>query len=82
MGTVLKGTGLIKFTNNSSNPYDVYVNGTLVHEMSGKSVESDYHLEGTYTIRVLQVSGYVFTPTDESFTGNVVCGGTLNVAFP
>jgi hypothetical protein len=82
VGTVLKGTGLIKFTNNSSNPYDVYVNGTLVHEMDGNSVESDYHVEGTYTIRVLQVSGYLLTPTDETFTGNVVCGGTLTVAFP
>jgi hypothetical protein len=82
MGTVIKGTGLINFTNNSSNPYDVYVNGTLVHEMNGNSVESDYHIEGTYTIRVLQVSGYLFTPTDETFTGNVVCGGTLNVVFP
>jgi hypothetical protein len=82
MGTVIKGTGLIKFINNSSNPYDVYVNGVLVHEMGGNSVESDYHIEGTYTIRVLQVSGYLFTPTDKSYNGNVVCGGTLNVGFP
>jgi hypothetical protein len=35
-----------------------------------------------YTIRILQVSGYVFEPTDRTYTGSVTCGGTLVATFP
>jgi hypothetical protein len=83
-GTIIKGTGGINFTNHSSNPYRVYVNGNVVFDsMNGNSVKTNYlATEGNYSIRVLQLSGFLLTPTDETFTGNVVCGGTLTVAFP
>jgi hypothetical protein len=83
VGTVIKGAGLISLISNSSNPYRIYVNGIIAFDsMAGNSVELYPVTDGYYTIRVLQLSGYLFTPTDESFTGNVVCGGTLNVTFP
>jgi len=81
--TVLTGTGTITFTNNSSNPYKVYINGTEYFTMDGGTSRSVTYLPvASYTLRVLQVSGYVFTPTDQTYNGNVTCGGTSTLSFP
>jgi len=81
--TVLAGTGTISFVNNSSNPYKVYINGTEYFTMNGGTSRNITYLPvASYTIRVLQVSGYVFYPTDETYNGNVTCGGTSTVSFP
>lgn len=81
--TMLKGTGAVTFVNNSSNPYRVYANNTIVYEsMTGKSTEIELLPSGQYTFRVLQLSGYVLYPTDQSNTGNLQCGGTLSLTFP
>lgn len=81
--TVLNGTGTINFINNSTYSYEVYVNGAVEYSsMNGSSAKSNLFTQGNYTIRVLQLNGYLLTPTDETYTGNVVCGGTLNVSFP
>jgi len=37
---------------------------------------------GSYSIRVLQLSGYVFTPTDQTYTGTLSCGQTMTTTFP
>ena len=83
VGAIVKSTGIIKFVNNSSNPYRIYVNGAIqIESMEGKSTKSFYYTEGSYNIRVLQLSGYAISPTDKTYTGNVTCGGTLIASFP
>lgn len=82
--TVISGTGTISLTNISTNPYHVYVNGELMFSsMPGGTTETlQFRPTGNYTIRILQVSGYVFEPTDITYTGNLECGGTLVASFP
>lgn len=80
----LSSVGTLKISNTSANPYKVYVNGNLtISSLPGNSVftltESP---AGNYTIRVVQISGYVLTPTDKTFTGVLTCGGTLTTTFP
>ena len=83
LSSVMRSTGTLKFTNTSSNPYRVYVNGVVVGDQPGGTVTSlRYSLTGSYTVRVLQLSGYAVTPTDKTYTGSVTCGGTLNTTYP
>jgi hypothetical protein len=83
LSSVMRSTGTLKFTNTSSNPYRVYVNGVVVGDQPGGTVTSlKYSLTGSYTVRVLQLSGYAVTPTDKTYTGSVTCGGTLNTTYP
>jgi hypothetical protein len=81
--TVLSQTGTLKYVNNSTDPYQVFINGTLRFTAAGgQSYIDNYIPVGSYTIRVLQVSGYAVYPTDESFTGTLSCGATLTTTFP
>lgn len=83
VSTVLEGTGELKFFNSSTNPYKIYINGQLYTEMNGGTQKTvDFAKTGNYTIRVVQVRGYVITPTDKTYIGNLVCGGTLITNFP
>lgn len=80
---VMAGTGQIKFVNTSTNPYRIYVNGQVYTDLNGGSIQTTgYAAVGSYNIRVLQLSGYLVTPTDKTYTGNVNCGGILTVTFP
>jgi hypothetical protein len=80
---VLTSTGTMKFVSTSSNPYRVFINGTAVFDMDGGSTRYIYYKPtGSYTVRVLQLSGYVLYPTDETGSGNVSCGSTLTTTFP
>lgn len=83
LDVILKQTGNIRFQNNSTNPYRVYINEAESFDMPGNTflVRSSVNT-GNYSIRVLQISGFAFTPTEETYTGNVGCGQTLNVTFP
>lgn len=81
--STLSGTGTLKFVNTSANPYHVYVNGVLSGDISGGQSGDEYYAPiGNYTIRVVQISGYAVTPTDESFTGTLSCGSSLTTTFP
>lgn len=81
--TVLDGAGELKFVNTSSNPYRVFINGTAYADMNGGTTKTvNYAAVGAYTIRILQLSGYAISPTDKTYTGNVVCGGVLTTTFP
>ena len=81
--SILNGTGTIIFNSTSSNPYDCFINGVRQFTCNGGQSHSVIYLPtGAYSCRVLQLSGYVFTPTDETFNGNLNCGGTLNINFP
>ena len=81
--SILGSTGTLTIINNSTYPYDIYLNGTLQFvNMAGGSRKDLLVPTGNYTIRVLQKSGYVLTPTDKTYTGSLVCGGTLSTTFP
>ncbi len=75
-------TGFISFINTSSDNYTVYLNGTSLFTSNGGTTKTDWLLAGAYTIRVVQQSGVVLTPTDKTFTGNVTCGHFLTTTFP
>ncbi|MEI6823497.1 MAG: PKD domain-containing protein [Bacteroidota bacterium] len=81
--TILSSTGTLKFVNTSTNPYHVYINGVLSFDMNGGTTKYKYYVPiGYYTLRVLQISGYVLYPTDETFTGTISCGTTLTTTYP
>jgi hypothetical protein len=80
---ILSSTGTLKFINTSSNPYRVYVNGTEVFDMNGGTTQyQNYMPTGSYSVRILQLSGYVFSPTDETYSGTIGCGQTMTTTFP
>jgi len=81
--TVLYEKGKIQFVNNSADPYQIYVNGILVLTQNGHVTSGIDNMPiGSYSVRVLQVSGYTTTPKDETFTGSITCGSTLTITFP
>lgn len=80
---IMSSTGSLKFVNTSSNPYRVYINGTVAFDMNGGTTQYKYKMPtGAYTLRVLQLSGYLFTATDLTFNGTLNCGSTLSTTFP
>jgi len=74
--------GYLHIENLSTNPYNVYVNGSLWITLDG-----GYHIDyavmpGTYTVRVIQQSGYISYPTDKTYTKTVSSLSISNVLFP
>ena len=81
--TVLTSTGTISIINNSSNPYEIYVNGNDYVRLEGNhNIKLNNVKAGSYSIRVLQLSGYILSPTDKTYTVNVDCGSNPTVSFP
>ncbi len=81
--TVLYEKGKIQLVNNSADPYQIYINGILVLTQNGHvSSGIDNMPVGSYSVRVLQVSGYTTSPTDKTYTGSITCGSTLTITFP
>lgn len=79
---ILSSTGTLKFVNTSSNPYRVYINGTAF-DMNGGITQFKYYMPiGSYSIRVLQLSGYIIYPTDITYTGTLGCGQIFTTTFP
>jgi PKD repeat protein len=80
---ILTSTGTLKFTNTSSNPYRIYINGVSTSDLPGGSILYKYYKPiGAYTLRVLQISGYALYPTDLTYSGTLACGSTLSTTFP
>lgn len=81
---MLQNVGTLKLVNTSTDSYKVYVNGVLtINSMPGNMIQLLTNAPiGSYTIRVVQLSGYIGIPRDETFTGTLVCGGTLSTTFP
>lgn len=83
VNTIINPSGTIKLTSTSSNPYRIYLNGNAIMDMSGGSTEYwNYLPTGSYSVRVLQLSGYILYPTDKTYTVTVSCGNTSVVTFP
>jgi hypothetical protein len=79
---VAKCTGGIQLFNNSDYPYQISVNGKAVMNLDGKKSTVITEESGYYTVRVLQVNGYVLYPTDKTYSGNVICNNNLVISFP
>ena len=83
VNVILSSTGTLAFISTSTNPYHIYINGTFAFDMNGGTTQYRYNMPtGSYTIRVIQISGYVLYPTDETFNGTVTCGSTFTTTFP
>jgi hypothetical protein len=83
LNVILTSTGTLRFVSNSNNPYRIFINGTVAFDMNGNTTQvRNYMPTGSYSIRVLQLSGYVFSPTDQTYTGTLGCGQTLTTTFP
>ena len=78
--TVCEGT--IEFINNSTNPYTVSVSGYGSFVLGGKKYTERSYEKGSYSIYVKQNSGYLFYPTEETYTVRVSCGSYNVVSFP
>ncbi|GLR19955.1 hypothetical protein [Portibacter lacus] len=63
--------GTVRFTNISSNPYLLYINGEFEMDMNSNSFVEIELPEGKHTAEVIQKSGYLIFPT--------VVEGDLNV---
>ena len=81
---VISSKGSIKLTSTSSNPYEVWIDGNvqLTSMTGGTSYTVNEVPVGNHSVRVLQLSGYVISATDETFTATVTCGGTSTITFP
>ena len=63
--------GEVRFTNISSNPYDLYIDDVYETTIPGNSFIERNIVEGQHTGRVEQVSGFLLFPTIVTETLNV-----------
>lgn len=75
-------TGDMKFTNNSSNPYNIYVDGAQATTVAGKSTATYSVKVGTHEYKAEQASGYVLYPSVYTTSGYMSECGTNTFAFP
>jgi PKD repeat protein len=81
--TILNSTSILTLANNSTNPYSVSFDGSILNSsMAGNSSTSYPIPSGNHTIVVTQLNGYVLTPTVKTYSINPSCGQTLTQAFP
>lgn len=74
--------GKVRFTNNSSNPYTVYLDGTIKGTVNGNYSQDYSTTLGAHTARVVQNSGYLLYPTDKSYSVTVTSSVMAQVSFP
>lgn len=80
---ILTSTGTLKFVSTSNYQYRIYINGVATYDMNGGTTQYRYYMPvAAYSIRVLQLNGYVISPTDITYTGTLNCGSTLLTTFP
>lgn len=76
----------MRVTNNSSNPYRVTITGPTAIDAfdlpGGYMVDSVYVGVGTYGLQSLQLSGYIFTPSEFNATRNVTVCNVAQWSFP
>ena len=77
---ICKGT--IQFINNSTNPYTVSVSGYGSFTLQGNHYVKKKYDKGSYIVNVKQNSGYLFYPTEESYTVRLGCEEEAVVSFP
>ena len=83
--TTKPSSGNILFKNESSNPYNVYLDNRLVltNGLPGNSqfLKEDVSV-GAHIVHVVQIKGYLFKPTEKSYSITLLKGETLTIKFP
>ena len=74
--------GYLYIENGSTNPYNVYVNGSLWITLDGGYYVNYPLPPATYTVRVIQQSGYISYPTDKTYVKTVTSLNVSTVYFP
>ena len=74
--------GEVRFTNTSSNPYNLFLDGTFESEIPGNTFIELNIFEGQHTAQVEQVSGFLLFPTIVTETLNVYGCEQGEWAFP
>lgn len=77
-------TGTMTVSNNSTNPYDLYIDNVLTARLAGGTISSKFTVaEGNgRKFYVKQVSGFVLFPTEKTQTFNVVSCSDYNWQIP
>ncbi len=80
----LEVSGTVSTKNVSNDPYDVYIDGVLKYRSQPRATTVDFTeiSGGNHVVRVIQVSGFLYQPIDETFTVNVACGVSPTVTYP
>ena len=72
----------IVMINTTEDPYTVYLDGTQKGTIRAFEKKSFDVNKGYHTVRVVQQSGYILYPTDETYYFNVEFGNDYNQNFP
>ncbi len=83
--SVQSPTGSIMFNNASTSPYHVLLDGSLIFSngMAGKSTFTKGNLKiGDHTVKVIQIKGYLFKPTEKVYSVKVLQGKVTTLTFP
>ena len=77
-------TGNITIINNSTNPYDIYIDDVLLKRLSGKSKTDKIPIKegNNRKLYAKQVSGYAMYPTEKKSLLNVVRCSDYNWQVP
>lgn len=75
-------TGTVRFSNNSSNPYELFINGESKGEFGGLTWRNFDLDAGSYTLKATQVSGYILFPTVKEGQITLKAGESLEWSFP
>lgn len=72
--------GFFTITNQSTNPYDVWIDGEFVGRLDGQKFISDFEVTaGNHSVYVKQVSGYLLFPTE--ITKNFTLASCQEIGF-
>lgn len=66
-----KNIGYLTLENNSSDPFNVYIDNLPAWRMEGKTTKTIELSTGSHSIKVLQISGYWFYPTAHDHTATI-----------
>ena len=77
-------TGNLVIINNSTNPYDIYIDDVLLKRLSGKSKTNKVPIKegNSRKLYAIQVSGYAMYPTEKKSLLNVVRCSDYNWQVP
>jgi len=78
------GMASITISNTSNNPYDFYINNSFIERINGNSISKDIAIsEGNnQQLYAVQVSGYIFFPTEVFDNLNVIACSEYSWQIP
>ncbi len=80
--SILFQTGKLSIKNNSVDPYYIYLNGSILTRIEAGTTYTLEQQVGPKTVKLEQISGYVFSATIKQYQISVTCGNTTTITFP